>query len=102
MGKELGTPCVTNVWIPDGYKDIPIDRLGPRQRLADSLDQIFAEKLEAVLVHKNEQLAKIYNRLPMEAERITEECYRANAWSPLLARGGRLAELLGVGPVGRR
>jgi len=46
MGKELGTPCVTNVWIPDGFKDIPIDRLGPRQRLADSLDQIFAEKLD--------------------------------------------------------
>jgi len=46
MGKELGTPCVTNVWVPDGYKDIPIDRLGPRQRLADSLDQIFAEKID--------------------------------------------------------
>jgi len=46
MGAELGTPCVTNVWVPDGYKDIPIDRLGPRERLADSLDQIFAEKLD--------------------------------------------------------
>lgn len=46
MGAELGTPCVTNVWIPDGYKDIPVDRLGPRERLADSLDQIFAEKLD--------------------------------------------------------
>jgi L-rhamnose isomerase len=46
MGKELGTPCVTNVWIPDGYKDIPIDRLGPRQRLADSLDKIFAERID--------------------------------------------------------
>ncbi|UCD53526.1 MAG: L-rhamnose isomerase [Phycisphaerales bacterium] len=46
MGAELGTPCVTNVWVPDGYKDIPIDRLGPRERLANSLDQIFAEKLD--------------------------------------------------------
>jgi len=46
MGQELGTPCVTNVWVPDGYKDIPIDRLGPRERLANSLDQIFAEKLD--------------------------------------------------------
>ena len=46
MGKELGTPCVTNVWIPDGYKDIPIDRLGPRERLADSLDKIFVESLD--------------------------------------------------------
>jgi len=33
MGKELGTPCVTNTWIPDGYKDVPADRKGPRERL---------------------------------------------------------------------
>jgi len=46
MGKELGTPCVTNVWIPDGYKDIPVDRKGPRQRLKNSLDEIFAEKID--------------------------------------------------------
>ncbi len=42
MGQALGTPCVTNVWIPDGYKDTPADRLGPRKRLAESLDEIFA------------------------------------------------------------
>ena len=41
MGKALGTPCVTNVWIPDGYKDTPADRRGPRERLAASLDAIF-------------------------------------------------------------
>jgi L-rhamnose isomerase len=45
MGKMLGTPCVTNVWIPDGYKDIPVDRKGPRERLKKSLDEIFAEKI---------------------------------------------------------
>ncbi|MGA0899547.1 MAG: L-rhamnose isomerase [Luteolibacter sp.] len=45
MGRALGTPCVTNVWIPDGYKDTPVDRLSPRQRLEDSLDQIFAKRL---------------------------------------------------------
>ena len=33
MGKALGTPCVTNVWIPDGMKDTPVDRVGPRERL---------------------------------------------------------------------
>lgn len=33
FGRELGTPCVTNIWIPDGAKDTPVDRLGPRQRL---------------------------------------------------------------------
>jgi L-rhamnose isomerase len=46
MGKALGTPCVTNLWIPDGYKDIPVDRKGPRQRLRKSLDEIFAEKID--------------------------------------------------------
>jgi L-rhamnose isomerase len=45
MGKALGSPTVTNVWIPDGYKDTPVDRLAPRQRLADSLDKVFAKKL---------------------------------------------------------
>jgi L-rhamnose isomerase len=45
MGKELGTPCVTNVWIPDGYKDTPVDRTGPRERLAAALDEVFAEPL---------------------------------------------------------
>ena len=46
MGKELGTACVTNLWIPDGYKDIPADRKGPRQRLRKSLDEIFAQKID--------------------------------------------------------
>lgn len=45
MGKTLGSPTVTNVWIPDGFKDTPVDRLSPRQRLADSLDRVFAGKL---------------------------------------------------------
>jgi L-rhamnose isomerase len=46
IGRALKTPCVTNVWIPDGCKDTPIDRKGPRQRLAESLDAIFAEPLD--------------------------------------------------------
>ena len=46
MGKQLGSTTVTNVWIPDGYKDIPVDRWGPRVRLIDSLDKIFAEKID--------------------------------------------------------
>ena len=44
MGKQLGSPCVCNIWIPDGYKDTPIDRLAPRQRLSQALDKILAEK----------------------------------------------------------
>ncbi len=39
---ETGTPCVVNIWIPDGYKDVPADRLSPRLRLKDSLDKILA------------------------------------------------------------
>ncbi len=46
FGKALGTPCVTNTWIPDGFKDLPIDRRGPRERLAASLDAVFAEPIE--------------------------------------------------------
>lgn len=42
FGKETGKRCVTNFWIPDGYKDTPADCLGPRMRLKDSLDKIFA------------------------------------------------------------
>jgi L-rhamnose isomerase len=41
MGKALGDACVTNVWIPDGSKDLPVDRRGPRERLRQSLDNIF-------------------------------------------------------------
>ncbi|MBQ3083991.1 MAG: L-rhamnose isomerase [Clostridia bacterium] len=46
---ELGCESCCNSWIPDGYKEIPADRLGPRLRLKDSLDQVFAEKLEGVV-----------------------------------------------------
>ncbi|MFM7207700.1 MAG: L-rhamnose isomerase [Planctomycetaceae bacterium] len=45
MGKALGTPCVTNVWVPDGFKDTPADRLAPRERLAESLDAVFEKPL---------------------------------------------------------
>jgi L-rhamnose isomerase len=47
FGKALGTPCITNLWIPDGSKDTPADRRGPRERLAASLDAIFKKKLPA-------------------------------------------------------
>ena len=43
IGRELGDTVVTNYWIPDGFKDIPVDRYGYRARLQDSLDQIFAD-----------------------------------------------------------
>ena len=46
FGGELGTPAVTNIWIPDGYKDTPVDRKSPRVLLRDSLDAILAEKID--------------------------------------------------------
>jgi len=46
MGRHLDNPCITNLWIPDGYKDIPIDRKGPRERLKQSLNEIFSEKID--------------------------------------------------------
>lgn len=42
FAKELGKPCLMNIWIPDGLKDIPADRSSPRERLKDSLDQILS------------------------------------------------------------
>lgn len=44
FGRAFGKPCMMNIWIPDGYKDVPADRLSPRMRLKDSLDQILADK----------------------------------------------------------
>jgi L-rhamnose isomerase len=46
FGRELGTPCVTNVWIPDGFKDTPVDRKTPRETLQRSLDELFAEQID--------------------------------------------------------
>ena len=40
FAKETGVPCVMNIWIPDGYKDIPADRLSPRLRFKKSLDEM--------------------------------------------------------------
>ncbi len=54
MGAALGTPCVNNIWVPDGYKDTPVDRMAPRQRLESSLDAMMvtpqdkAQMLDAV------------------------------------------------------
>jgi len=49
IGRQLGTPAVTNVWIPDGSKDMPYDRKTPRERLAASLDEIFAAPVDRTL-----------------------------------------------------
>ena len=46
IGAALGSPCITNIWIPDGYKDYPADRLAPRKRLKDALDKVFEKPID--------------------------------------------------------
>jgi L-rhamnose isomerase len=46
MGQAQNDPCITNFWVPDGFKETPASRRMPRERLAESLDQIFAEQID--------------------------------------------------------
>lgn len=46
FGKETGQTSINNFWVPDGFKDNPIDTLGPRQRLMEALDEVFSEPLD--------------------------------------------------------
>ena len=46
FGEALKTPCLHNIWIPDGYKDAPADKLGPRRRLKEALDEIYSVKYD--------------------------------------------------------
>lgn len=50
FAKETGIPCVMNIWTGDGYKDIPADRLGPRMRYKESLEEIISESYDKSLV----------------------------------------------------
>ena len=43
LAEELGEPCVMNIWTGDGFKDIPADRMGPRVRYRESIDEILSE-----------------------------------------------------------
>lgn len=51
FANETGVPCVMNIWIPDGYKDIPADRLSPRARFKASLDEILATPYDKTKVY---------------------------------------------------
>ncbi len=59
FGRELGTASFMNIWIPDGMKDQPVDRLSPRARLADSLDKALAEKIDPTF-HKDAVESKLF------------------------------------------
>lgn len=51
FAEETGVPCVMNIWIPDGYKDVPADRFSPRKRFKDSLDEILATPYDKTKVY---------------------------------------------------
>ena len=51
FANETGVPCVMNIWIPDGYKDIPADRLAPRARFKKSLDEILSTPYDKTKVY---------------------------------------------------
>ena len=59
MGQALGTPTVTNIWIPDGHKDLPADRKAPRERLEASLDAIFKEAIDE-RIHRDAVECKLF------------------------------------------
>ena len=50
FAKETGVPCVMNIWTGDGFKDVPADRMGPRMRYKDSIEQILSEPFDTNLV----------------------------------------------------
>ncbi|MFU0827500.1 MAG: L-rhamnose isomerase [Lachnoclostridium sp.] len=50
FAKETGIPCVMNIWTGDGYKDIPADRMGPRMRYKESIEEILSEPFDKNLV----------------------------------------------------
>ena len=60
FAEELGSPCLMNIWIPDGYKDVPADRLVARQRLKEALDNILSMDYdkEKVLVSQRQALGE--------------------------------------------
>lgn len=59
FGKETGYTSVMNIWIPDGYKDNPIDRLAPRVRLKEALDEMLKEKIDTKY-HKDAVESKLF------------------------------------------
>lgn len=50
LARELGQPCVMNLWTGDGFKDVPADRMGPRQRYREAIDEILSEPYDFQLV----------------------------------------------------
>ena len=61
--RPWASPCITNVWIPDGSKEPPVDRKGPRDRLAESLDAVFAEPIDPQVQPRRRRGQAVRHRL---------------------------------------
>jgi len=59
FGEALGSACINNFWVPDGSKDTPVDRKGPRERLAESLDAVLARSIDPMLARDSVE-AKLF------------------------------------------
>ena len=60
IGSQLDNPCVTNIWIPDGYKDMPVDRLRHRELLRDSLDTVLQAEISQPAFNKDAVECKLF------------------------------------------
>lgn len=80
FAEETGEPCVMNIWIPDGYKDIPADRLAPRKRFKESLDEILSEPYDQ---------SKVYVTLESKVFGIGLEAYTVGSAEFCLSYAGQ-------------
>jgi L-rhamnose isomerase len=60
IGRKLGSPCINNVWIPDGYKDTPVDRMAHRVLLKESLDQVFSAEISHPTFNRDAVECKLF------------------------------------------
>lgn len=90
FAKETGYPCVINFWIPDGYKETPADRLGPRARFKKSLDEIFATPYDKSLVYPTLE-SKVFGigleSYTVGSAEFTLSYSAANSITPLMDNG---------------
>ncbi len=90
FAEETGIPCVMNIWIPDGYKDIPADRLGPRARFKDSLDQILSipyDKSKVFVTLESKVFGIGMESYTVGAAEFTLSYFTKNGLTPLMDNG---------------
>ena len=89
---ETGIPCVMNIWIPDGYKDIPADRLGPRKRFKKSLDEILSVPYDKTKVYITLE-SKVFG-IGVESYTVGSSEFCMNYVAKIEAMGGNAAAVV--------